>query len=188
MLDLAYKCEEEIKQLMMETWYNPNYMFFHSAPYRDIFQLPKTDGDWNYRGFVSLDNNHQIIGYISYTINRTHDLVSNIAIINFSDLQKDKITFGRDVVKVVDDIFCKFNLRKIEFYVLIGNPIEKTYDRLVKRYGGNITGIKHKSIKLLDGNYYDQKEYEIFREDYIAATEHIREKLNKINGGTKNGF
>lgn len=180
MLDLAYKYEEEIKQLMIETWYDPYYMYFYMSPYHDLFELPKNEGDWNYRGFVSINNNHKLIGYIGYNINRDHNKVSNIEIINFNSLTKNKITFGKDVVKVIDDIFCKFNIRKIEFAVIVGNPVEKTYDRLVKRYGGNIIGIKHKSVKLMDGQYYDQKEYEIFREDYLAATEHIRERLENI--------
>ena len=62
-------------------------------------------------------------------------------------------------------------MRKLEFAVICGNPIEKNYDKMVAKYGGSITGIKHKHVKLMDGNYYDHKDYEIFREDYIAAKE-----------------
>ena len=58
-------------------------------------------------------------------------------------------------------------MRKLEFTVVVGNPIEKTYDKLIKKYGGNIVGVKHKNCKLIDNKYYDEKIYEIFREDYI---------------------
>ena len=62
-------------------------------------------------------------------------------------------------------------MRKMEFSVVVGNPIEETYDKMIAQYGGQITGVKHKHVRLLDGNYYDYKEYEIFREDYIKAKE-----------------
>lgn len=167
MLDLAYKYEDELKKLMLDTWYDEKYMFFHNCPYRDSFSLPH-EGDWNGRYFVSKDSTGKIIGLISYELNRSYDLAMNFGAVNFTD---NKFTFGMDLAQVIDDIFCKFNIRKMEFNVVIGNPIEKSYDKMVKKYGGSITGIRHKHAKLIDGRYYDDKSYEIFREDYIAAKE-----------------
>ncbi len=169
MLDLAYKYEEKIKNLMFDTWYDEKYMFYHSSPYHTIWENPKNDdGDWSCREFVSLNSKGEVIGVIGYHVNRVYDIADGFGAINFTD---NKITFGMDLVQVIDDIFCKFNIRKLEFCVVVGNPIEKNYDKMVAKYGGNITGIKHKHTKLIDGNYYDHKEYEIFREDYIKAKE-----------------
>ena len=169
MLDLAYKHEEEIKNLMFNTWYNEKYMFYHSSCFHTPFSCPSNrDGDWDVRQFVSLDSNGKVIGLISYSVDRENDLACGFGAINFSD---NKVVFGLDLAKVIDDIFCKFNMRKLEFAVIVGNPIERSYDRMVAKYGGSITGIKHKHTKLLDGKYYDHKDYEIFREDYIRAKE-----------------
>lgn len=171
MLDLAYKYEDEIRNLMLDTWYDEKYMFYHSSVYHTPYENPSNrDGDWNSRAFVSLNSQHKIIGFICYEINREWDLVSGFAAINFSD---NKVTFGKDLIQVIDDIFCKFNMRKLEFFVVVGNPIEKNYDKMIAQYNGRITGIRHKHVKLMDGNYYDYKSYEIFREDYIAAKEKI---------------
>ena len=126
------------------------------------------DGDWDNRHFVSLNSDGEVIGVIDYHIDRECDMATWFGAINFTD---NKVVFGKDLAQVIDDIFCKFNMRKLEFCVIIGNPIEHTYDRMVKQYGGQVTGIRHKCVKLLDGNYYDDKSYEIFREDYIAAKE-----------------
>jgi len=49
----------------------------------------------------------------------------------------------------------------------MGNPIEKMYDKYINKYGGRIIGINKQSTKLQDGNYYDVKYYEIFRDDYL---------------------
>jgi len=169
MLDLAYKHEEQIRLNMLDTWYDEKYMYYHASPYHELYQTPSpNDGDWNCRQFVSLDRDGNLLGLITYSINREDDLVNNFGAINFSN---NKIVFAKDLAKVIDDIFCKFNIRKMEFFVIVGNPIEKNYDRLITLYGGKIIGIKTKHYKLMDGNYYDKKIYELFREDYIAAKE-----------------
>ena len=67
------------------------------------------------------------------------------------------------------DIFEKYNFRKLSFYVVVGNPIEKSYDKMCERYGGRIVGVKRKNTRLIDGKYYDEKLYEILKEDYMKA-------------------
>lgn len=175
MLDLAYKHEQEIRDLFYDTWYDEKYMFYHIS-YRTPFQTSSfNDGDWNCRQLASVDSNGNVIGYISYSIIRQSDIACEFGAINFSD---NKLTFGRDLIQVIDDIFCKFNLKKLEFSVIVGNPIEKTYDAMIKKYNGNIVGIQKRHAKLMDNNYYDQKLYEIFREDYITAKENRHGKRN----------
>lgn len=166
MLDNAFKYEEQIKYKMLDTWYDEKYMFYHGSPYHEIFELSHNDGDWNSRQFVSLDVKGNLLGLIGYGIDRQNESVNGLGAINFSD---NKLMFGKDIAQVVDDIFCKFNMRKINFSVFVGNPIEKSYDRLIHRYGGRIVGIKEAHCKLIDGNYYDRKEYELFKAEYLSA-------------------
>lgn len=170
MLDLAYKYEDEIKIKMYDTWYDEKYKFYHASVHHDVWETDKTD--WDERVFVSLDKDGNVIGVIDYHVNRVHDLADGFGAINFTD--NHQVTFGRDIVQVIDDIFCKFNMRKIEFAVVVGNPVEKTYDRLISQYGGCITGIIHKHSKLIDGQYYDYKTYELFRENYLATKERVK--------------
>ena len=59
--------------------------------------------------------------------------------------------------------------RNINFLLVIGNPIEKMYERLVKKYNGRVVGIRKSHTKLIDNKYYDVKEYEVFREDYLKT-------------------
>ena len=60
-------------------------------------------------------------------------------------------------------------MQRIEFNVVCGNPIEKSYDRMVKRFGGRIVGTRKRVAKLLDNQIYDDKIYEILREDYLES-------------------
>lgn len=162
MLDVAQKYKDELKLKFADISYDLEYQFYIGT-YSEEYQPSKDN--WSKFEFASIDNNGNVIGYIKYLIDRNSNYAYGFSIINFSD---NKITFGRDVVQAIDDIFIKYKFRKLEYSVYIGNPIENTYDRLTKRYGGRIVGIKMKTDKLLDGNIYDFKMYEIFREDYIA--------------------
>lgn len=172
MLDSAFKYKEEIKAKMIDTWYDDKYKFYHSSSYHEVFSLPESkDGDWNCRQFVSLDSNGNVLGYMDYGIDREYELAYNFGAINFFDNIAAKATFGKDLIQVIDDIFCKFNMRKMEFWVICGNPVERSYDRLIKKYGGKIVGIRTKHCKLMDNRFYDDKCYELFREDYIKAKE-----------------
>lgn len=163
MLDLAIKHETKLKELFANIVFDKKYMFYSGSSYYDAYESVKST--WNKHEFVSLDYNGNVIGYIKYNIDRETLNCNCLQIINFSD---NKMIFGLDVMTCLDEIFTKFQFRKLAYGVYVGNPIEKTYDRLTKLYGGRIVGTKLQDSKLIDGNYYDFKLYEIFKEDYLG--------------------
>jgi len=152
---------------LSETWYEDEYKYFHYSNYHRKIEIPKDD--WNSRHFASVDKNGNLLGYISYEIRRINNSICGVGAINFTN---NKIVFGKDLVQVIDDIFFKFHHNKIEFSVVVGNPIEQTYDKLIYKYGGRIVGVRRRQAVLIDGLYYDDKLYEILNEDYIAARNH----------------
>lgn len=156
MLDLAIKYREQLQQLMYDTWMNEKYKFWNCTNYSEKFEL--AENTWNYHQFVSVDKDGNVIGYIGYSIDRESDYVCGLNIINFSD---NKAVFGCDAGRAIKNIFEKYKFRRLEFSVIIGNPIEKAYDRLVKKYGGRIVGIYEKRVRLIDGRFYDEKLYEV---------------------------
>lgn len=164
MLDIAQKHIEELKLLHLNTWYDEKYKFYN---YRTWCETPKiSENTWDYHDFVSLNKEGKVIGGISYSVNRDGDIAYGLGIINFTD---DMLTFGKDVHRAVRDVFEKFSFHKLKCSVVIGNPIEATYDRLITKYGGRIVGIDRQDTKLWDGKYYDVKRYEILKEDYFKC-------------------
>lgn len=160
MLKPAQLYSNELKEKFWNIVYDDKYKFFQGSYIREI----EVDRDtWNRHQFASVSKDNELIGYIKYSIDRSAYCAYSLAIINFTE---NKL-FGRDILKALDDIFCKYNLRKLNFNVYIGNPIEKTYDKLIHKYGGRIVGVQKEDILLLDGKYYNKKIYEIFREEYI---------------------
>lgn len=164
MLDLAINHEEELQKKFRSTWFSEKYKFWTCTNYHEDYQI--AENTWDNHQFVSLDSSGEVIGYIGYEIDRAYDVVNGLNIINFTD---DKITFGIDVGNALRDIFEKFHFRKLTFTVIIGNPIEKTYDRLIEKYHGRIVGIQKKQVRLIDGEFYDRKLYEVFRDEYFQA-------------------
>ena len=115
---------------------------------------------------MSFDTQGNVIGLIIYEVDRVYEIAFDFGAINFTD---NKVVFGKDLFKVLDDIFCKFNIPKMEFCCVIGNPIERSYDRMIKKFGGNIIGVRKQHCKLHDNQLYNDKIYELFRDNYIKS-------------------
>lgn len=169
MLDIAICHQEEIKQKMRRIWFEDKYKFFNYTPHYSDYT--SSEDTWEQHEFVSMDESGEVIGLISYKVERQANYCYGLAITNFSE---NKFAFGVDLEKALKDIFTKFNFNKLKFSVVIGNPIEKAYDKAIKRYGGKITGIEKQETRLMDGKLYDVKRYEIMRSDYIEAIHTIK--------------
>jgi len=169
MLEYAKKYEAELQSLFRDITFDMFYQFEQFAVYRDDFELPKSTWDSHY--FVSRYEN-EILGIISYQIKRVENAAYRLRINRFGDQEKrieNQYIFGKDVMIAIKDIFEKFKFRKLSFSVVVGSPIEATYDRLIERYGGRVVGINRQEVKLLDGNFYDVKDYELFAEEFYKS-------------------
>ena len=161
MLLPAKPYEDRLVSLFRSIWFKDKYKYYNSSSYYETKTID--DSSWNRHQFVSAKGN-EIIGFIGYSIDRDTNNVYGLEIINFSD---EKIIFAEDLLKAIRDIFEGFKFRKLNFSVIIGNPAERGYDRLIQRCGGRIVGIYKEDAKLIDGKYYDRKVYEITAEEYF---------------------
>lgn len=157
MLDVAYNHAEVLNAKFMQTKLDEKYKFYWSASWHgfDVFEPDKSN--WTNIQMVSKNTEGEVLGYMSAAINRDARYVDTLVVINFSD---DKYTFGKDLREFLDRLLKQFY--KINFSVVIGNPIEKSYDKLVKKYNGRVVGIFEKDKRLMDGKLYDYKVYEVF--------------------------
>lgn len=162
MLDIAGKYETQLQEKFADIAFDEKFMFLFGSSYRDQFECSKSS--WTRHEFVSIYDN-KVIGYLKYSIDRDANGAYAMQIVNFS--YKDNIHFSKDLKQFLTNIFDKFQFRKLDFCCYVGNPIEKMYDKYIKKYGGRVVGIKKEEDKLLDGNYYDLKLYEISLKDYL---------------------
>jgi len=162
MLKISHTYKDKLQIEYNKIILTDKYKYFNFTNYWD-YAIKLSENSWNEIEAVSVDKDDNVIGFFRAGILRESDKVSSLGIMNFYD---KNVTFSRDLYIFLTDLFNKYNFRKIEFTVVIGNPIEEMYDRVMKKYGGSIVGIKRKSTKLVDGNFYDVKLYEIFKEDF----------------------
>lgn len=165
MLKLAKLYETQLNELYMNTIYQERFKYFNYSNYSNYDVELKNDS-WNELEFVSVDKEDNVIGFLAAKIDRVSDHVSSLKIINFYDIN---ITFSRDFHQFLNDLFIKFNFRKICFSVLVGNPAETMYDKYINKYNGRVVGTYKDDVRLFDGKYYDCKAYEIFKSDYLNA-------------------
>ena len=163
MLEPAIKYKDQLEKLQLDIWFNDKYKYWNGGIY---YQTLTIDVDsWNRHQFVSVING-EVIGYISYNISRGDNSVHSLSIMNFTE---NKTAFGIDLGYALKDIFERYKFRKLNFDVVVGNPIEKSYDKMIKKYGGRIVGTYKEDVKLIDGEYYDKKLYEILSDEYFAS-------------------
>ena len=167
MLALAFEHKEELQCRLRKIWENEKYWYYNNSSY--FRQLSLEEDTWNCMQYASLNSAGEVIGYLEYGIEREARYVKYLAIANFTD----DASFGLDVLHMIKDIFEKYKYRKITFSVIIGNPIEKRYDKLISRYGGRIVGVYKENVMLPDGMLYDEKLYEIHLSDYLSHRKNV---------------
>lgn len=164
MIEPAQKYKEELQDLYYDIWYDDKYKYYNSGCYWSPMDIKETT--WDAHEFASVDKDGNVLGIIAYETDHTLPAARNLSIINFSD---DHFTFGKDVRTVIKDVFEKYGFRKLSFGVVIGNPIEETYDKLVAKYGGRVIGIAKEDVVLQNHKRYDIKMYEILSVGYEMA-------------------
>ena len=160
MIKPAQLYTEELKRLYCETWYDPKYIYYHS----DIGtqELQFSDNNYERHSFAILENN-EVVGYISYRLNWAAKVTYNFGIISF----KQSLVFGKDLMKIIDDIFMKYKMNKMEFFAFSDNPVIKHYYNFINRFGGREVGILKESVLLMDGKLHDSVMFELFAKDYL---------------------
>lgn len=162
MLKPAIRYENWLTSKLRETWFDERYKYYYCSPYYTD-EVMDNSTQVQHR-FVSVGKLEELQGYISYNIDRETDTVISLGIVSFN---VNSFCFAADVHRAIKDIFDRFNFRKLIFSVVVGNPTEKQYDRLIQKYGGRIVGVHKAEVKLIDGHYYDLKVYEVLQQDYI---------------------
>jgi len=167
MLKLAYPYQEALNKAWQACVFNEKYQFYNFGKSWD-YKINLEDSSWNNIQMVSVGHDGNILGYLAADIYRNSNIVSNIGAINFGELN---VTFSKDFYQFLTELFTKHHFRKIEWVVVVGNPAEKMYDRIVDKYGGRIIGIRRDHTITADGVLRDEKEYELSMDSFYAKTE-----------------
>lgn len=157
MLVPAILFKDKLNELLVSTWYNPEYMYFWSESYC-TFDF-ETNDYWK-RQFAFIDSNGEVTGYFSYCLNRSISRAYDFGFISF---KKPNYIFAKEVIRHLQEQFDLGVFKSMEFYCYADNPAVRGYEKLIERFGGVKIGTSHQCVKLMDGKIHDNNMYEIIR-------------------------
>lgn len=179
MLEPAQLHFDEIQNNFYRLWYDPDYQYYFGIDRRWVpSNSVDTDAGFDrvLHQFASIDpKTGKVIGYIGYVLHPSTRVASDFGAVNFYR-DDHQILFAKDLFTAIENLFEKFGCRVMDFMEIRGNPIEKSYDRLVQKYGGRIVGYQRDQAQTIDGKLCDIKLYEIHSEDYFSAKREKEEK------------
>lgn len=163
-LEFAVDYDHKLQVLMRKSMLDEKYKYyFYSSYFR--YDTDVLRDSWNQLQMVSVKDD-EVIGLLGAYIDRETRNITDLYAINFSDIN---YTFSKDFRRFLTDLFDKYSFNKVSFKVIKGNGAEKMYDKYIDKYNGRIVGYRKNEVMLTDGKYYDDKLYEITKEDYLKS-------------------
>lgn len=110
--------------------------------------------------FAIINTKDELIGYVSYRIDWYSSQAYNFGLMSFD---KGNPLIGREVFNIMNNIINNLKLHRVEWRMVGGNPVERSYDKLCKMYNGKKIILKD-TFKDKMGNYRDSIIYEIIQD------------------------
>jgi hypothetical protein len=159
---ITYK--EEIEREFKKIQYSDKYLWYTGSI--DNYDLEvKTEGDKFAFAIVTYIHDREVlVGYVSFRVDWYCSMAYNFSLIKFLDAP---MVMARAVIEVMRMIE-SFNLHRIDFRCVSGNPAEQKYYKIIynsaidsEYYSRVIRMIDN--IKDREGNYHDTICYELIR-------------------------
>lgn len=152
-----YTLTEKYSEIM----YDIEYQYYFGYPAVWLPQVPENTENGHY--FVSVDEDENVLGYITYSINLLSKSCYDFGLISFD---RGNIKFIKDVYEVVNNIFNVYQFNRLEWCCFADNPAIKGYRNFISRCGGKEVGYLKATNVLMDQKLHDSVIFEIMKEDF----------------------
>ena len=122
----------------------------------DIIDVPDKE---TYQ-FAIVNDKNKLIGYVSYKVDWYSSQAYRFGLISFD---RGNPLIGRELYHIISSIINDLKLHRIEWFMVGGNPVEKSYDALCNKYHGRKLVLRD-TFKDKKGNYRNSVVYEIINE------------------------
>lgn len=158
MLIPAILKKEEIKKAFQNFYYTDDMLYETGGMCSWFPDIPEQTNDGGDIQYAIMDGD-KLIGWLGYYIDFYSSCANRFGLFSFD---RGNPVIGIDVYKEFKKLWHTYNLHRIEWRMIGGNPVESTYDKLCSKYGGNKC-VLHDAIKDRRGVYHDDVIYEIVR-------------------------
>lgn len=107
--------------------------------------------------YAIINSKNELIGYLDYHIDWYNSCASRFGLISFC---KGNPIIGKDLLSELNKLIYKYKLHRIEWRMIGGNPVERSYDKFCNKFHGNKHILKD-AVKDKYGKYHDDIIYEI---------------------------
>ena len=160
MLHSAALFKNEIGIKMISMAFDPKYQWYYAGIGFDGFDhLHEEDS----QHFVSTNLSGNLIGYITYRVDRSTRVAFALNIIS---LDMGNLEFIKDVNQVIRTIFEQNHMNRLVIFVYVDNPHFRGCRKLIKKLGGHEIKKIHETDRLIEGEFRDGIMFEIVAEDY----------------------
>ncbi|MBD5112110.1 MAG: GNAT family N-acetyltransferase [Ruminococcaceae bacterium] len=177
MLKPAQLYKEQLSAALIKTWYDPRYQFYNADEYCGVPDFQNNNE--RYWQFVSVDNDDNLLGYISFCADRKTMTANWWGALSF---HIGDIRFIRDLFDMVHDVFYKYGFERISWICVADNPAVNGYWKFIKRHGGRECGYYRQNTRLMDGKLHDEVCFEILKSEFSAKQRFFVEKDGESDG------
>lgn len=107
--------------------------------------------------YAIVDKDEKLIGYVAYEIDWYSSHAYNFGLMSFD---RGNPLIGKEVFEIMNNLINKLRIHRIAWYMVSGNPVERSYDRFCNKYNGRKIVLKD-TFRDRMGNYHDSVAYEI---------------------------
>ena len=107
--------------------------------------------------FAIVDSKDKLIGYVCYKIDWYSSQARNFGLMSFD---RGNPLIGRELFGIMTNLIENLKLHRIEWYMVSGNPVERSYDKFCEKYHGRKITLRD-TFKDRLGKYHDSITYEI---------------------------
>lgn len=156
MLIPAILKKDEIVENFKRYFYTDDMMYETGNAFENW--IPEISEDVSQELFqFAIMSNDKLIGFLSYRIDFYSSCAYNFGLISFD---RGNPIIGIDLYGELLKMIEEYHLHRIEFRMIGGNPVERSYDAFCKKYNGTKHVLKD-VFKDKCGKYHDNVIYEI---------------------------
>lgn len=156
MLKPASVYKDEIQTEFKRLQYSED-MFYASGDMSSwVPEIDDAPNGYNFQ-YAVVDNNGELKGYIGFILDWYARNAHSFGIVSFD---KNSLYTAESLNKILDMLISEWNVHRIEWRMISGNPAQKAYDRFMKKYNGKCYILKD-TVRDYKGNYHDDHIYEI---------------------------
>lgn len=156
MLLPARSYKTEIENEFIKKFYTDDLMYYNGGLDNWVSEISDSPNDGNYQWAV-VDSHNKLVGYICYTIDWHNSTAHRFGIMSFD---KGNPLMGVELIKVMRRLIDDYQLHRIEWHMVGGNPVQHAYDKLCEKYHGRRLLLKD-VFKDRFGKYHDSYIYEL---------------------------